>query len=123
MAANIQEKKAPVEEKKITHVTVRDEYGNPYRLEFNSATVKAMESKGFKVDLDFPNTMIEELWAGAFQMHHPKITKDRVKAIWKIQKGKQELLGILAGLYARPLEELLSEPKESENDDPTWETD
>lgn len=123
MAANTLEKKAPVEEKKITHVIVKDEYGNPYRLEFNSATVKAMERKGFKVDLDYPNTMIEDLWVGAFQMHHPKTTRERIKAIWEHQKGKQELLGILAGLYARPLEELLSEPKGNENDDPTWETD
>lgn len=123
MAANIKETVNPAEEKKFTYVIVKDEYGNPYKLQFNSNVVKAMERKGFKVDLDFPNTMIEELWAGAFQMHHSRITRERLKAIWNFQTKRQELLGILAALYAQPLEELIKEPEGRENDDPTWETD
>lgn len=123
MAANVQEKKTPVEERKFTSVTVKDEYGNPYKLQFNSTVVKAMERKGFQINMDFPNTMIDELWTGAFQMHHSRITKERIKAIWEAQTKKQELLGVLAALYAQPLEELLKEPEGRENDDPTWMTD
>lgn len=123
MAANNQEKTTnPVEEKKFTSVTVRDEYGNTYKLQFNSRVVKAMERKGFQLNLDYPNTMIEDLWTGAFQMHHSKITSERIKAIWAVQRNKQDLLGILTALYAQPLQELMNEP-EGDGADPTWETD
>ena len=122
MAANVQ-KVENTEEKKFTFVKVKDEYGNVYKLQFNSRVVKAMERKGFQVNMDFPNTMIEDLWAGAFQMNHPRLTADRVKEIWKFQSNKQELLGILVALYVQPLEELLQEPEKKDDAVPTWETD
>ena len=112
------------EEKVINHVAVRDEKGNRYVLEFNSRVVKRMERNGFKVDTDYPNTMIDELFTGAFQMHHKGMMPDKAKAIWKFQKGKDELLGILIKLYMKPLEDLMEENKSEEdtNENPTWET-
>lgn len=110
------------EEKVINHVAVRDEKGNRYVLEFNSRVVKRMERNGFKIDTDFPNTMIDELFTGAFQMHHKGITPERAREIWKFQTKKDELLGILIKLYMKPLEDLMDEPEGDENADPTWET-
>ena len=110
------------EEKVINHVAVRDEKGNRYVLEFNSRVVKRMERNGFKIDTDFPNTMIDELFTGAFRMHHKGITPERAREIWKFQTKKDELLGILIKLYMKPLEDLMDEPEGDENADPTWET-
>ena len=68
--------------------------------------------------------MIDDLWLGAFQMHHKNIMPERAKDIWKFQKGKDELLGILTKLYMKPLEDLMAEDKSEETSDetPTWET-
>jgi len=83
-----------------------------------------MERRGFKIDTDYPLTMIDDLFLGAFQMHHKGMMPDKAKAIWKFQKGKDELLGILIKLYMKPLEDLMEENKSEEdtNENPTWET-
>ena len=67
--------------------------------------------------------MIEDLFLGAFQMHHKGMTPERAKDIWKQQTKKDELLGILTKLYMKPLEDLMAEPDgDEENETPTWET-
>ena len=109
-------------EKEFTHIDLKDKEGNVYTLEFNARVVKNMERKGFKIDTDFPLTMIDELFLGAFQMHHKGIMPDRAKAIWKQQSKKDELLGALIKLYMKPLEDMMSDEQEDENEDPTWET-
>jgi len=108
-------------EKEFNSVILRDEKGNKYTLEFNARVVKRMQRNGFKLDLDFPNVMIEELLTGAFQMHHKGIMTEKVMEIWNYQKKKDDLLGILVKLYNKPLEELMAEPEETDGD-PTWET-
>lgn len=110
-------------EKEQSKVVVRDEKGNSYTLEFNARVVKNMERRGFKIDADFPVTMIEDLFLGAFQMHHKGILPDRAKEIWKYQSGKDELLSVLTKLYMKPLEEMMHDEKdgEEENENPTWE--
>lgn len=110
------------EKKDFTKVVIRDKDGNRYTLEFNARVVKNMERRGFKVDADYPRTMIEDLFVGAFQMHHKGMMADRIMEIWDCQTKKDELLGILTKLYMKPLEELMAEPEGSENEDPTWET-
>ena len=111
-------------EKEFTKLVIKDKEGNRYELEFNARVVKNMERRGFKIDTDYPVTMIDDLFLGAFQMHHKGITPERAKEIWKFQKGKDELLGILTKLYMKPLEDLMAEDKgeEAENETPTWET-
>lgn len=107
----------------FSKIVIRDEKGNRYELEFNSRVVKNMERKGFKVDTDYPNTMIDDLFLGALQMHHKGITPERAREIWKYQKKKDDLLGALVKLYMKPLEDLMAEPEDEEdNGDPTWET-
>jgi hypothetical protein len=110
-------------EKDFTKLVVTDKEGKKYTLEFNARVVKSMERRGFKIDTDYPYTMIEDLFLGAFQKNHKNISPDRVKEIWKSQTKKDELLGVLTKLYMKILEELMAEPEtEDENADPTWET-
>jgi len=110
-------------EKDFSKVIIKDKEGNSYTLEYNARVVKNMERRGFKLDTEFPHTMIEDLFLGAFQMHHKGMSPDKAKEIWKQQTKKDELLGILTKLYMKPLEELMAEPEgEEENENPTWET-
>ena len=109
--------------KTFTHLILSDRDGRKYTLEFNSRVVKNMERSGFKIDTDYPMTMIEKLFVGAFQMHHKGMMPEKIMEIWKYQKKKDELLGILTQLYMRPLEDMMDEEKaEDENENPTWET-
>ena len=110
-------------EKDFSKVIISDKEGNKYTLEYNARVVKNMERRGFKIDTDYPYTMIDDLFLGAFQMHHKGMTPDRAKEIWKQQGKKDDLLGVLTKLYMKPLEELMAEPEgEEENENPTWET-
>ena len=109
-------------EKDFTKVVIRDKDGAKYTLEFNARVVKNMERNGFTIDTDYPYTMIEKLFTGAFQMHHKGMMPEKIMDIWAQQTKKDELLGILTKLYMKPLEDLMAESKEEENADPTWET-
>ena len=110
-------------EENFSKIIIGDKEGNKYTLEFNARVVKNMERRGFKIDMDYPNTMIDDLFLGAFQMHHKGITPEKAKAIWAQQTKKDDLLGVLTKLYMKPLEELMAEPEaEGENENPTWET-
>ena len=114
---------AAITEKDFSKVIISDKEGNKYTLEFNARVVKNMERRGFKIDTDYPHTMIDDLFLGAFQMHHKGVMPEKVKEIWKQQTRKDDLLGILTKLYMKPLEDLMAEPEgEDENADPTWET-
>lgn len=115
---------AATTEKDFSKIILKDENGTSYTLEFNARVVKNMERRGFKIDTDYPLTMIDDLFLGAFQMHHKGMMPDKAKAIWKFQKSKDELLGILIKLYMKPLEDLMEENKSEEdtNENPTWET-
>jgi len=114
---------AAITEKDFSKVIISDKDGNKYTLEFNARVVKNMERRGFKIDTDYPHTMIEDLFLGAFQMHHKGVMPEKVKEIWKQQNHKDDLLGILTKLYMKPLEDLMAEPDgEEENENPTWET-
>ena len=114
---------AATEKKEFTKVIISDKEGNKYTLEFNARVVKNMERRGFKIDTDYPYTMIDDLFLGAFQMHHKNIMPEKAKAIWAQQSHKDDLLGALTKLYMLPLEALMAEPdSEEENENPTWET-
>ena len=110
-------------EKDFSKVIIQDKEGNKYTLEYNARVVKNMERRGFQLNTDYPLTMIDDLFLGAFQVHHKGITPEQAKGIWKQQSKKDELLGILTKLYMKPLEDLMAEPdSEEENENPTWET-
>lgn len=100
-------------------IKLTDTNGKEYLLEFNRKTVAAMESSGFILNLDAPNTMIDSLFYGAFQMHHKRIDREEVRKIWKDQRGKEKLLTALVKEYQKPLEDLMAEP-EGDEENPTW---
>ena len=110
-------------ENNFSKVVISDKEGTKYTLEFNARVIKNMERRGFQLNTDFPYTMIDDLFLGAFQMHHKGITPEKAKAIWAQQTKKDDLLGVLTKLYMKPLEDLMAEPEsEDENATPTWET-
>ena len=111
-------------ENNYSKVIISDKEGNKYTLEFNARVIKNMERRGFQLNTDFPYTMIDDLFLGAFQMHHKGITPEKAKAIWAQQTKKDDLLGVLTKLYMKPLEDLMAEPEgDEETETPTWETD
>ena len=91
-----------------------------YTLEFNRRSVRNMEASGFKVDTDLPVTMILDLFRGAFQMHHRKITPDQVEKIWDAQRGKDKLLTELIAMYTEVISSLMDEGEGEEDENPTW---
>lgn len=107
--------------KEFSRIILKDDEGREYTLEFNRRSVERMEKNGFKLDTEQPNTMISELFQGAFLMHHKGMTPDRIREIWDVQRNKDELLTALTKLYMKPLNDLMAEP-EGESDSPTWET-
>ena len=110
-------------ENNYSKVIISDKEGTKFTLEFNARVIKNMERRGFQLNTDFPYTMIDDLFLGAFQMHHKGITPEKAKAIWAQQTKKDDLLGVLTKLYMKPLEDLMAEPEsEDENATPTWET-
>ena len=109
------------EKERISPIILTMEDGTEYTLEFNRKSVELMERNGFKLDTETPNTMISELFQGAFRMHHKGMTPDRIREIWDAQRKKDDLLTALTKLYMKPLNDLMAEP-EGEDDSPTWET-
>ena len=91
--------------------------GQEYTLEFSRKTVAAMEDSGFVIDLDKPNTMVDRLFYGAFQMHHKRIERDFVRKIWDAQFAKDQLLAEIIRLYREPLDDLMADPKLPEGED------
>jgi hypothetical protein len=95
-------------------IILTDSNDKEYKLEFNRKTVANMESNGFVLNLDAPNTMIDALFYGAFQMYHKRIDREEVRKIWKEQRGKEKLLTALVKEYQKPLEDLMAEPEGDE---------
>lgn len=107
-------------EPEFNHIDILDEEGRSYRLEFNRRISEAMEREGFVFDMDNkPQTTIRTLFRGAFRMHHKGMMPERIDKIWDIQRGKTKLIAYLYSLYMKPLNELLEE-KEDEDENPTW---
>lgn len=94
--------------------------GVSYTLEFNRKTVRSMEDRGFVINTDKPATMIQDLFRGAFQMHHKRMENGLIDKIWAAQKNKEELLAALVSMYAEPISTLMDEPDGDEDETPTW---
>lgn len=101
-------------------IIVKDNNGKEYKLDFNRKTVVSMENNGFKLDLEAPNSMIGNLFYGAFQMYHKRIEREFVMKIWEQQSNKEKLLTALVKMYQKPLEDLMAEPEDADEENPTW---
>ena len=121
---NVVENTAPVtaeKEPEINYIDIRDEEGRTYRLQFNRRISEAMEREGFVFDMDNkPQTTIKTLFRGAFRMHHKGMMAERIDKIWDAQRGKTKLIAYLYSLYMKPLGDLLAEPDENDEENPTW---
>lgn len=86
--------------------------GNHYTLEYTRRTIREMESRGFVArDIqDKPMTVLPQLFAGAFLVHHRNIKQEVVDRIFNHMTNKSELIEALGAMYSEPLETLFDEP-------------
>jgi len=93
--------------------------GKEYSLEFNRKSVSKTEQAGLDVNkMDSQSmTMIPILFWGAFQMHHPHMTKDQTDKILFDGMGglSEEEMAYLGKLYAEPFQTLIASSTQSGN--------
>lgn len=97
------------EMQEVKPITLTDEKGNVYTLEFNRNAIKFAEARGFVIDdtLKFPMTKIPELFYYAFYMHHKGISKEKTDQLFEgIGELPDGFLERLVQLYAVPLNTL-----------------
>lgn len=95
----------------MKQITISDENGNKYTLEFSKQTIIQMEKAGFNAD-EFerqPVTMATLLVQGAFAKHHKLLPAQQIEAIYNNQKDKPGLLARLGEMYAEHVNELVGE--------------
>ena len=92
--------------------------GSTYTLSFNRKTVQQLTRQGFKPDMitEQPAIGIPMLFKGAFLVHHRMIKDDLTDKIWESLKNKSELIGKLMEMYVEPINELISEPDEEDEE-------
>lgn len=98
---------------KVRPLVIADpDAGKEYTLEFNRRTVMKAEQAGLDINQieSKSMTMITLLFWGAFQMHHPYMTKEMTDKILFEGLGglDDEELKRLGDLYAVPLQTLIS---------------
>ena len=104
-----EKKVTKVEDKQITPITLKDDNnGDIFVLEFDRATVKFAESRGFKISVFEDNIInlsaIEEIFYYAFRKHQPKISKAETdKILYEKLGGMPEgMVERLTDLYLVP---------------------
>lgn len=96
-----------------------------YRLGFSRNTIRRMEKAGF----DFtkaessPVSTTEDLFTGAFLLHHQNIKPEKIREIYKHIPNKQELFMRLAEMYQESISTLMSEPEEDDAKKAMWEVE
>lgn len=90
--------------------------GADYTLEFTRKSIEEMERRGFTTsDISKkPVTTLPALFAGAFLAHHRYLKREKIDAIFKNTKNKDELFDKLGVMYSETLDSLMDEPEESE---------
>lgn len=93
-----------------------------YILEFSRNTAKAIEERGFNLELivNQPNKMIPLLVQGAFMKNHPTLKQVKLDEIYMAQTQKGGLIEALATMYAETVNSLLGNDEE-EGKNATWE--
>ena len=108
------------EKKAIKPITLRNEIGDVYLLEFNRDSVKYAEAKGFKVQAleeGVSLSGIEELFFYSFRMHNPEVSKaNSDKILYEELGGLHEgMLERLVELYLAPFNTLMSSEESAKN--------
>ena len=95
----------------MKQITLKDENGKEYILEYSKNTIIHMERQGFSMD-DFekkPVLSATMLVYGAFMKNHPTIKQDKVDSLYKPLKNKEAFLEKLVEMYAEQANELVDE--------------
>lgn len=103
-------------------ITLKNNEGKVYTLEYTRQTVKMMERQGFvpeKVS-EQPMTYLPTLFAGAFMAHHRNIKPEEIEKIYSRLPNKHDLIGRLVEMYNDPIMTLLDEPDEDAEGNMSW---
>ena len=95
----------------MKQLTVSDEYGNKYRLEFTKHTVMMTEKAGFSLEKlsEAPVFQTMLLVQGAFAANHRNIKPETVDKIYASLKNKEGFLKKLIDMYNEQGDKLVEE--------------
>jgi hypothetical protein len=95
----------------MKQITVSDEYGNKYTLEYSKATIVSMEKAGFSLEKfeEQPVLMTTLLVQGAFAKNHPRAKNETIEKIYKSIKGKEAFLTKLVEMFVEQTDTLADE--------------
>lgn len=95
----------------MKQITVSDEYGNKYNLEYSKNTILAMEKAGFNLDKfeEQPVLMTTLLVQGAFAKNHARTKNETVEKIFNSLKNKEAFLEKLIEMYVEQTDALVDE--------------
>ena len=95
----------------MKQITVSDEYGNKYTLEYSKNTILSMEKAGFSLDKyeEQPVLMTTLLVQGAFAKNHPRTKNETIEKIYKNIKGKEAFLTKLLEMFVEQTDTLADE--------------
>lgn len=95
----------------MKQITVHDEYGNKYILEYSKNTILAMEKAGFSIDKfeDSPVLMTTLLVQGAFAKNHARTKNETIDKIYNSLKDKENFLKKLVEMYVEQTDTLADE--------------
>ena len=95
----------------MKQITVSDEYGNKYILEYSKNTIMRMEKSGFVFDEieSKPVLMTTLLYQGAFLKNHPNTKGETMDKIYDSLANKELLFKKLAEMYLEQSDALVDE--------------
>lgn len=95
----------------MKQITVSDEYGNKYNLEYSKNTILAMERAGFNLEKfeEQPVLMTTLLVQGAFAKNHARAKNETVEKIFNSLKNKEAFLSKLIEMYVEQTDALVDE--------------
>lgn len=95
----------------MKQITVSDEYGNKYRLEYTKNTIMRMEKAGFSLEKfdESPVLQTSLLVSGAFVANHPSIKNETIDKIYASLKNKEDFLKKLIEMYTEHSDKLVEE--------------
>lgn len=114
------EKKNTSANKAVKPITLRDDRGNIYVLEFNRSSIKFAEARGFKVQAleeGVSLSGIEELFYYSFRMHQPEVSRAETDRILYDELGglREGMLERLVELYLAPFNTLITTEDSTKN--------
>lgn len=95
----------------MKQITVSDEYGNKYVLEYSKNTILSMERAGFSLEKysEQPVFMTTLLVQGAFAKNHARTKNETIDKIYNSLKDKETFLKKLVEMYVEQTDTLADE--------------